>query len=143
MARARPENQAADRMAVLADPMRRAIFEILAEGPSSVGEIAERLPVTRPAVSQHLRALSDVGLVTHESVGTRHLYRIEPDRVAEVRDYLDRLWQKALANLKTRIEKPNQRGTVLGHCRVSAFARAALAKPEKPDRKTQSVRSCP
>ena len=108
MARGRPDNPAADRMAVLGDPMRRAIFEILAEGPSSVGEIAERLPVTRPAVSQHLRALSDVGLVTHESVGTRHLYRIEPDRVAEVRDYLDRLWQKALANLKTRIEKPNQ-----------------------------------
>jgi DNA-binding transcriptional ArsR family regulator len=106
--RARPENQAADRMAVLADPMRRAIFEILAEGPSSVGEIAERLPVTRPAVSQHLRALSDAGLVTHEPIGTRHLYRIEPERVAEVRDYLDRLWQKALANLKSRIEKPNQ-----------------------------------
>jgi len=108
MARARPENQAADRMAVLADPMRRAIFEMLVEGPRSVGDIADNLPVTRPAVSQHLRALSDVGLVTHESVGTRHLYRIEPDRVAEVRDYLDRLWQKALANLKTRIEKPNQ-----------------------------------
>ena len=108
MRRARPETPAADRMAVLADPMRRAIFEMLAEGPSSVGDIAARLPVTRPAVSQHLRALSDAGLVTHESVGTRHLYRVEPERIAEVRDYLDRLWQKALANLKTRIEKPNQ-----------------------------------
>jgi DNA-binding transcriptional ArsR family regulator len=95
-------------MTVLADPTRRAIFEILADGPHSVGEIAGRLPVTRPAVSQHLRALSDAGLVTHESVGTRHLYRIEPDRVAEVRDYLDRLWAKALANLKARIEKPHQ-----------------------------------
>ena len=95
-------------MAVLADPMRRAIFEMLAEGPSSVGEIAARLPVTRPAVSQHLRALSDAGLVTHEPVGTRHLYRIEPERIAEVRDYLDRLWQKAMSNLKSRIEKPNQ-----------------------------------
>ena len=106
MARTRPE--AADRMAALADPMRRAIFEMLADGPRSVGEIAERLPVTRPAVSQHLRALSDVGLVTHESIGTRNLYRIEPERVAEVRDYLDRLWHKALANLKNRIEKPIQ-----------------------------------
>ena len=104
----RPEKEAADRMAVLADPMRRAIFEMLADGPRSVGEIADRLPVTRPAVSQHLRALSDAGLVTHEPVGTRHLYRIEPERIAEVRDYLDRLWQKALANLKSRIEKPNQ-----------------------------------
>jgi len=108
MPRARPDTPAADRMAVLADPMRRAIFEMLAEGPSSVGEIAARLPVTRPAVSQHLRALSDAGLVTHESVGTRHLYRVEPERIAEVRDYLDRLWQKALANLKSRVEKPNQ-----------------------------------
>jgi DNA-binding transcriptional ArsR family regulator len=108
MPRARPDAAAADRMAVLADPMRRAIFEMLADGPHSVGDIARRLPVTRPAVSQHLRALSDAGLVTHESVGTRHLYRIEPERVAEVRDYLDRLWHKALANLKARIEKPHQ-----------------------------------
>jgi DNA-binding transcriptional ArsR family regulator len=108
MPRARPDTPAADRMAVLADPMRRAIFEMLADGPRSVGEIADRLPVTRPAVSQHLRALSHVGLVTHESIGTRHLYRVEPERIAEVRDYLDRLWQKALANLKSRIEKPNQ-----------------------------------
>jgi len=99
---------AGDRMAVLADPMRRAIFEMLADGPRSVGEIADHLPVTRPAVSQHLRALSDAGLVTHEPVGTRNLYRIEPERVAEVRDYLDRLWQKALGNLKRRIEKPHQ-----------------------------------
>ena len=108
MPRARPDTPAADRMAVLADPMRRAIFEMLADGPRSVGEIADRLPVTRPAVSQHLRALSDAGLVTHESVGTRNLYRIEPERIAEVRDYLDRLWQKALMNLKSRIEKPHQ-----------------------------------
>jgi DNA-binding transcriptional ArsR family regulator len=108
MAQKRPDNPAADRMAVLGDPMRRAIFEMLAEGPRSVGEIADHLPITRPAVSQHLRALSDAGLVTHESIGTRHLYRIEPERIAEVRDYLDRLWQKALANLKSRIEKPHQ-----------------------------------
>jgi DNA-binding transcriptional ArsR family regulator len=108
MARARPENTAADRMAVLADPMRRAIFEMLADGPRAVGDIADDLPVTRPAVSQHLRALSDAGLVTHNTVGTRNLYRIEPERVAEVRDYLDRLWQKALLNLKSRIEKPHQ-----------------------------------
>ena len=108
MARARPENQAADRMAVLADPMRRAIFEMLADGPRSVGDIAERLPVTRPAVSQHLKVLSEAGLIAHDSVGTRNLYRIEPDRVAEVRDYLDQLWQKALGNLKSRIEKPHQ-----------------------------------
>lgn len=95
-------------MAVLADPMRRAIFEMLADGPRSVGEIAARLPVSRPAVSQHLRSLKESGLVTHEPVGTRNLYRIEPERIAEVRDYLDRLWHKALGNLKSRIEKPHQ-----------------------------------
>lgn len=108
MARARADNAAADRMAVLADPMRRAIFEMLADGPRSVGEIAARLPVTRPAVSQHLRALKDAGFVTHEPSGTRNLYRIQPERIAEVRDYLDKLWHKALGNLKTRVEKPHQ-----------------------------------
>ena len=105
MARAQIDSEAAERLALLADPMRRAIFEMLVEGPRSVGEIANRLPVTRPSISQHLRALSDAGLVTHESIGTRNLYRIEPARIAEVRDYLDRLWQKALSNLKKRIEK--------------------------------------
>jgi DNA-binding transcriptional ArsR family regulator len=107
MARARPGPNAADRMAVLGDPVRRAIFEMLAEGPRAVGDIAGKLPVTRSAVSQHLRALSDVGLVTHESIGTRNLYRIEPERVAEVRDYLDKLWEKALLGLKSRAEKPH------------------------------------
>ncbi len=97
-----------DKMAALADPMRRAIFEMLADGPRSVGDLAERLPVSRPAVSQHLKALQDAGFVTFESVGVRNLYRIEPDRIAEVRDYLDRLWLKALSNLKTRIERPDQ-----------------------------------
>ena len=108
MARPRSEGAAADRMAVLADPMRRSIFEMLAEGPRAVNDIAERLPVTRSAVSQHLKALSDAGLVTHESVGTRNLYQVDPARIAEVRDYLDKLWQKALANLKKRAEKPHQ-----------------------------------
>ena len=108
MPRERRDTAAADRMATLADPMRRAIFEILADGPHSVGEIARRLPVTRPAVSQHLKALSDAGLVTHESIGTRNLYRIDPAKIAEVRDYLDKLWQKALGNLKKKIEKPHQ-----------------------------------
>jgi DNA-binding transcriptional ArsR family regulator len=108
MSRERSTPDAAQRMAVLGDPVRRAIFEMLAEGPRSVGDIAGRFPVSRSAVSQHLRILSDVGLVTHESAGTRNLYRVEPERIAEVRDYLDRLWQKALGNLKSRIEKPHQ-----------------------------------
>lgn len=108
MARARKQGETADRMAVLADPMRRSIFEILAEGPRAVNEVADRLPVSRSAVSQHLRALSDAGLVRHQSVGTRNLYEVDPARLAEVRDYFDKLWRKALANLKARAEKPHQ-----------------------------------
>ena len=108
MARRRPGKTASDRISAFSDPVRRAIIEMLADGPRSVGDIADRLPVTRPAVSQHLKVLSEAGLIAHDSVGTRNLYRIEPERVAEVRDYLDQLWQKALGNLKSRIEKPHQ-----------------------------------
>src|SRR5438552_17022854 len=105
----RPSSKAtADRIACFSDPVRRTIIEILADGPRSVGDIAERLPVTWPAVSQHLKVLSEAGLIAHDAVGTRNLYRIEPERVAEIRDYLDQLWQKALGNLKSRIEKPHQ-----------------------------------
>ena len=92
------------RMAALGDPSRRAIFDMLSEGPLSVGEIAQRLPVTRSAVSQHLRVLSDAGLVAHEAQGTRHLYRLDPDGVAQIRDYLDNVWSKALASFKRRTE---------------------------------------
>lgn len=97
-----------DRLSAFADPTRRAIFEILVEGPRSVGDIAARLPVSRPAVSQHLKALQEAGFVTFDSVGARNLYRIDPERIIEVRDYFDRLWRAALDNLKTRIERPHQ-----------------------------------
>ena len=95
-------------LAVLSDPTRLAVFERLRGGPLAVNVVAAGLPVSRPAVSQHLKALSDAGLVSHESIGTRNLYRIEPAKIAEVRDYLDKLWQKALGNLKKHIEKPHQ-----------------------------------
>ena len=94
------------RMAALGDPSRRAIFDMLSEGPLSVGEIAQRLPVTRSAVSQHLRVLSEAGLVAHEAQGTRHLYRLDPEGVAQIRDYLDGVWNKALASFKRRTETP-------------------------------------
>jgi DNA-binding transcriptional ArsR family regulator len=87
-------------MAALGDPRRRQIFEILAAGPSSVAEIACKLPVTRPAVSQHLRVLQDAGLVTHRVAGTRHIYQLDPAGVAAMRDYLDSLWQRALTEFK-------------------------------------------
>ena len=81
---------------LLGDPSRRAIFELLARRPSSVGELAALLPISRPAVSQHLRALKDGGLVGDTAVGTRRVYRLNPDGVAALRAYLDRVWDDAL-----------------------------------------------
>ncbi|MCU1494413.1 MAG: regulatory protein ArsR [Acidimicrobiaceae bacterium] len=92
-------------LAALGDPTRRAIFEHLAENPSSVGVLAERLPVSRPAVSQHLKVLKDAGLVTDHRDGTRRIYRLDPNGIAELRDYLDRFWNTALASFKARAEK--------------------------------------
>jgi DNA-binding transcriptional ArsR family regulator len=89
----------------LADGTRRAVFEQLRDGPLSVGDVAARLPVSRPAVSQHLRVLKDAGLVSDERAGTRRLYRVEPDAIAELRDYLDEFWDRALAAFKETVEK--------------------------------------
>jgi DNA-binding transcriptional ArsR family regulator len=84
----------------LADPTRRAIFERLARRPSRVGELAQGLPVSRPAVSQHLKVLRDAGLVTGSRDGSGRLYRVDPDGVAGMREYLDRFWSDALAAFK-------------------------------------------
>jgi DNA-binding transcriptional ArsR family regulator len=81
----------------LADPTRREIFERLASRPSPVGELADGLPVSRPAVSQHLKVLRKAGLVTDSREGSRRLYRVNPDGVAGMRAYLDRFWSDALA----------------------------------------------
>ena len=94
-----------DRFAALGDPTRREVFERLAAGASSVGELARHLPVSRPAVSQHLRVLKDAGLVCDEARGTRRVYRVNPDAVAMLRDYLDLFWQRSLASLKTLAEE--------------------------------------
>jgi DNA-binding transcriptional ArsR family regulator len=84
-------------MDALGDPTRRAIFEQLRQGPRAVGEIASELPVSRPAVSQHLRVLKEAGLVTERRDGTRRLYRLDPDGLGEVRHYFDAFWDAALA----------------------------------------------
>ena len=81
----------------LADPTRRAIFERLARGPRAVGELASEFPVSRPAVSQHLRVLKDAGLVADRSEGNRRLYRVDPHGVEAMRAYLDSFWSDALA----------------------------------------------
>jgi DNA-binding transcriptional ArsR family regulator len=93
----------------LADPTRRSVLEELRGGPRAVGEIAARLPVSRPAVSQHLRVLKEAGLVTERQNGTRHLYRVNPDGLAEVREYLEGFWEEALANFKAAAEKEEGR----------------------------------
>ena len=91
-------------MAALSDPTRGAIFEQLSHGPKSVGEIAASLPVTRPAVSQHLKVLKDARLVTDEAVGTRRVYRVDPAGLGALRRWLDEQWQSALDQFKDKLE---------------------------------------
>src|SRR5579859_2248844 len=91
-------------LAALGDPTRRAIFELLADEPRLVGELARRLPVRRPAVSQHLRVLKEAGLVVDRPVGTRRLYQLNPDGVGALRAYLDRFWDKALDAFAAAVE---------------------------------------
>jgi DNA-binding transcriptional ArsR family regulator len=88
----------------LGEPTRRAILERLREGPRSVGELADGLPVSRPAVSQHLRVLKDAGLVSERRDGTRRIYRLEPTGLGELRAYLDSFWTVALAEFKAVAE---------------------------------------
>ena len=89
----------------LGDPTRRAIFERLGDGPRAVGELASELPVSRPAVSQHLKVLKEAGLVVDTKHGTRRLYRLDPAGVGAVRAYFDTFWNQALAAFKTAVEQ--------------------------------------
>ena len=88
----------------LGDPTRRHVFELLKSGPRSVGELAAALPVSRPAVSQHLRVLEDAGLVVYAKQGTRRLYELDQSGVAELRDWVDGFWDEALARFKAAAE---------------------------------------
>jgi DNA-binding transcriptional ArsR family regulator len=98
-----------DALAALGDPTRRAIFERLADHPRAVGVLAGELPVSRPAVSQHLKVLKEAGLVTDERAGTRRIYRLDPDGVAALRAQLDRFWNQALVAYKEVVEeRPNE-----------------------------------
>jgi DNA-binding transcriptional ArsR family regulator len=91
-------------LGALGDPTRRAIFERLAERPSAVGDIAVALPVSRPAVSQHLKVLKEAGLVRDVREGTRRVYSLDPVGIGGLRDYLDRFWNTALHSFKARVE---------------------------------------
>jgi DNA-binding transcriptional ArsR family regulator len=91
-------------MNALGDPTRRRIFERLAAGPKAVGELARGLPVSRPAVSQHLRVLKTAGLVSERPEGTRRVYRVDPGGIVALRAYFEDFWDRALADFQTEAE---------------------------------------
>jgi DNA-binding transcriptional ArsR family regulator len=97
-----------NQLTALADPTRRTIFERLADHPQSVGELAQGLPVSRPAVSQHLKILKGAMLVTDVPDGTRRIYYVDPEGVQALRAYLDRFWNRSLAAFKAAAERPSQ-----------------------------------
>jgi DNA-binding transcriptional ArsR family regulator len=92
-------------LAALADPTRRRVFERLRRGPKSVGTLARGMPVSRPAVSQHLRVLKEAGLVDEQAEGTRRVYFIDPHGLAELRRWLDQFWDEALAAFQVEVER--------------------------------------
>jgi DNA-binding transcriptional ArsR family regulator len=94
--------------AALGDATRRTIFERLADRPRAVGELAAELPVSRPAVSQHLKVLKDAGLVIDRPAGARRIYQLDPDGVGDLRAYLDQFWSQALAAYKTAVEQRDE-----------------------------------
>ena len=94
-----------DGLTALGDRTRRAIFESLGERPRAVGELAHEFPISRPAVSQHLRVLKQAGLVIDHAEGTRRIYQLDPDGVGALRCYLDRFWNRSLAAFKQAAEQ--------------------------------------
>lgn len=94
-----------DALTALADPTRRSVFERLTGGDRSVGEVAAELPVSRPAVSQHLRVLKEAGLIGERQVGTRRYYSLRHDGLAELRNYVEGFWEEALASFKRAAER--------------------------------------
>jgi DNA-binding transcriptional ArsR family regulator len=98
-------------LTALADPTRRAIFERLAGSPSAVGDLARHLPVSRPAVSQHLKVLKSAGLVTDHADGTRRIYSVDSAGVAAIRDYFEQFWEQSLARFKAAASQPMREDT--------------------------------
>ena len=108
-------NQSADAVfEALGEPVRRRILELLHDGPTPVGQLAERLPVGRPAVSKHLRVLSNAGLIEHHSVGTRNLYALAPAGMAVAQQWLVRTWDTALAAYAAEVSRAGHRDAVRG-----------------------------
>jgi len=94
------ETNGVDAIGALGDPTRRAIFECLARQPMAVGQLSAELPVTRPAVSQHLKVMKQAGLVTDQAAGTRRIYQINSEGVRAIHAYLDQMWSQALAGFQ-------------------------------------------
>jgi DNA-binding transcriptional ArsR family regulator len=103
-----PTYQRSDGCELLADPTRRAIVERLAKQPCAVGELAEAFPISRPAVSQHLKILKDAGLITDHATGNRRVYRLNPAGVAALRDQLDTFWNRALAGYQDVMDQTTE-----------------------------------
>jgi len=95
-------------LSVLADPTRREIFERLAARPCAVGELAKELPVSRPAVSQHLQVLKSAGLVSDRSEGTRRIYQIDPKGLGQIRRWLDQFWDRSLESFQAEVERSEE-----------------------------------
>ena len=102
-------NANAQGLSALGDPTRRAIFERLGDRPLAVVDLAAELPVSRPAVSQHLKVLKEAGLVRDVQAGTRRIYSLDPVGIEGLRDYLDRFWNTALRSFKSRVEAEKRR----------------------------------
>ena len=98
-------------LSALADPTRREILERLSDAPLSVGELADLVPVSRPAVSQHLRVLSDAGLVAGRTAGTRRIYRVDPSGIDALRTYLDGFWKRSLTAFAAAAERDPEEDT--------------------------------
>jgi DNA-binding transcriptional ArsR family regulator len=97
-------------LSALGDPTRQAILDLLLEGPQPVGELAALLPVSRPAVSQHLKVLKDAGLVVDRRAGTRRVYQVDPQALADLRAYFDAFWDQSLAAFRDAAEQEERDG---------------------------------
>jgi DNA-binding transcriptional ArsR family regulator len=129
---------ASNAFAALADPTRREIFERLARAPSAVGDLANDLPVSRPAVSQHLKVLKEAGLVVHRAEGTRNVYEIDPNGLGALRAWLDQFWAEALDAFKAEVEKDDPNNPRRGDAQPSAAPARKSARKIRPRSKEQN-----
>ncbi len=135
----------------LGDPTRRAVFECVAERPRAVSELAELVPVTRPAVSQHLKVLKEAGLVTDRREGNRRIYQLDPTGIEQLRSYLDRFWGTALGAFKVAAERPvrpseappPERAADLRRGRLSGRRDGTTQKKTQKQQRKQGERSHP